>query len=229
MRFVYIDTKGKEVPIPTVDALALRIELGAITETTRLFDEAANRWAPAGEHEVFRSLVREQQERTGGFVAPPPPTAAVAAPPTPQVSTVPEPLEPEPAAPPVEPELPPLPRGPNPFDVLEGPTVAPEASPAPAAAKAPAATDPFGPLGFDLTLEPADPTPTLPDFDNMPGAPELMGDAPSPGTDARERQDPDTFDFGGIGGLLTEDEDDGDADSQEAAPPEPGLAIEDAL
>ena len=38
MRFVYIDSQGREVPIPTVEALALRIELGAITEATRFYD-----------------------------------------------------------------------------------------------------------------------------------------------------------------------------------------------
>lgn len=74
MRFIYIDSQGKEVSIPTVDALALRIELGAITESTRLFDEAADRWAPAGEHEIYRQLIRERENKSGGFVAPPPPT-----------------------------------------------------------------------------------------------------------------------------------------------------------
>lgn len=59
MRFLYIDSHGREVPIPTVEALALRIELGAITEATRFYDAAADRWAAAGEHEIFRSLARE--------------------------------------------------------------------------------------------------------------------------------------------------------------------------
>lgn len=80
MRFIYIDSQGKEVSIPTVDALALRIELGAITDGTRLFDVAAFRWAPAGEHEIYRALVREQEEKSGRFVAPPPPMVP---PPTP--------------------------------------------------------------------------------------------------------------------------------------------------
>ena len=42
MRFAYIDSNGNEVPIPSVDALALRIELGAITEETELYDAQAD-------------------------------------------------------------------------------------------------------------------------------------------------------------------------------------------
>lgn len=59
MRFVYIDSQGTEVGIPSVEALQLRIELGAITEETMFYDQSADRWAPAGEHEVFRSVSRE--------------------------------------------------------------------------------------------------------------------------------------------------------------------------
>ena len=127
-RFIYIDTKGKEVPIPTVDALALRIELGAIKEDTRLYDGAGDRWAPAGEHEVFRSIVREQQERTAGFVAPPPPAPAAGAPPGPPPATA--------------------GRAPNPFEALEGPAAAADPG-------WPAGTsDPLTGLSFDLTLAP---------------------------------------------------------------------------
>jgi len=75
MRFAYIDSQGKEVPIPSVEALQLRIELGAITEGTRFYDASMDRWAPAGEHEIFRTLSRDSGDRgEGGFVAPPPPT-----------------------------------------------------------------------------------------------------------------------------------------------------------
>ncbi len=84
MRFAYIDSQGKEVGIPSVEALALRIELGAITSSTELFDDAADRWAPAGEHEIFRTLSREIQEKGEGFVAPLPPSRAGAPPAPPQ-------------------------------------------------------------------------------------------------------------------------------------------------
>ena len=63
MRFAYIDSQGNEVVIPTEDALRLRIELGAIVETTSFFDGGADRWAPAGEHEVFHRLKRDLSDR----------------------------------------------------------------------------------------------------------------------------------------------------------------------
>ncbi|MEQ9398047.1 MAG: hypothetical protein RJQ04_02655 [Longimicrobiales bacterium] len=71
MRFAYIDSQGNEVPIPGVDALALRIELGAIREDTQLYDAAADRWGPAHTHEIFHTLSRAKDD--DAFVAPPPP------------------------------------------------------------------------------------------------------------------------------------------------------------
>ncbi len=70
MRFAYIDSQGNEVPIPGVDALALRIELGAIGPETELYDAAADRWGPAKTHDIFHTLSRQMEEK--GFVAPPP-------------------------------------------------------------------------------------------------------------------------------------------------------------
>jgi hypothetical protein len=78
MRFAYIDSHGNEVPIPSVDALALRIELGAIGPETQLFDAQADRWGPASSHEIFHTLARDSQAE--GFVAPPPPVAPPPAP-----------------------------------------------------------------------------------------------------------------------------------------------------
>lgn len=73
MSFAYIDSQGKEVPIPGPDALRLRIELGAITDTTQFYDDAADRWAPASEHEIFRQLKRQLEHGEADmFVAPPP-------------------------------------------------------------------------------------------------------------------------------------------------------------
>ena len=74
MRFAYIDSQGNEVPIPGVDALALRIELGAIGPETQLYDAQADRWGPATTHEIYHSLQRESGVEEG-FVAPPPPRA----------------------------------------------------------------------------------------------------------------------------------------------------------
>ena len=58
MRFAYIDSNGNEVPIPSVDALALRIELGAIKDDTELYDAHADQWGPAHPHEIFHTLSR---------------------------------------------------------------------------------------------------------------------------------------------------------------------------
>ncbi len=58
MRFAYIDSNGNEVPIPSVDALSLRIELGAISEDTELYDAQADLWGPAHTHEIFHTLSR---------------------------------------------------------------------------------------------------------------------------------------------------------------------------
>jgi len=71
MRFAYIDSNGNEVPIPSVDALALRIELGAITEETQLYDAQADQWGPAHTHEIYHSLARSSGTDEG-FIAPPP-------------------------------------------------------------------------------------------------------------------------------------------------------------
>lgn len=93
MRFAYIDSQGNEVDIPSVDALALRIELGVITENTDLYDGQADRWGPAHTHEIFHTLSRTAEEE--GFVAPPP---AVAPPPTPEAPAAEEPVPEEPQA-----------------------------------------------------------------------------------------------------------------------------------
>jgi hypothetical protein len=71
MRFAYIDSNGNEVPIPSVDALALRIELGAITDETQLYDAQADQWGPATSHEIYHTLVRDSGDEDG-FIAPPP-------------------------------------------------------------------------------------------------------------------------------------------------------------
>ena len=48
MSFAYIDSHGNEVAIPSVDALALRIELGAIKADTQLMIGDARKLADGG-------------------------------------------------------------------------------------------------------------------------------------------------------------------------------------
>ena len=191
MRFLYIDSSGKEAGIPSVDALALRIELGAITEATRFYDSAADRWAPAGEHEIFRSLQRELEEKSGGFVAPPPPAPVppppvqprgAAAPPAatdaePPAAQPPRPApEAEPSAPhPAPPAAPAQGRAPNPFEALEGPEEASDEEPAAStASESKDDHEVFGGLDFGLTLEP---TPSEPEAEDASAADGLEGDS----------------------------------------------------
>ncbi|MEJ2206026.1 MAG: hypothetical protein P8170_18170 [Gemmatimonadota bacterium] len=72
MRFAYIDPQGNEVNIPSVEALALRIELGAIGPETQLFDAHSDRWGPARTHEIYQALARSAGE-LADFVTPSPP------------------------------------------------------------------------------------------------------------------------------------------------------------
>ena len=62
MRFIYVDSRGNEVEVASVEALAARIQLGAIVAETRLYDEAADLWAPAEAHPVYRQILREGVE-----------------------------------------------------------------------------------------------------------------------------------------------------------------------
>ncbi|MEQ1855483.1 MAG: hypothetical protein ABL963_03380, partial [Longimicrobiales bacterium] len=94
MRFAYIDSHGNEVPIPSVDALALRIELGAIGPDTQLYDAQAAQWGPASSHEIFHSLARDS--KSDGFVAPPP--VAPPPPPPPPAPAAKAPAKPKPPA-----------------------------------------------------------------------------------------------------------------------------------
>jgi hypothetical protein len=85
MRFAYIDSHGNEVPIPSVDALALRIELGAVGPDTQLYDAQADHWAPAKTHEIFHTLSRDSgdEDFVPPPVAPPPPAPPQASAPPP--------------------------------------------------------------------------------------------------------------------------------------------------
>jgi len=189
MRFAYIDSHGNEVPIPSVDALALRIELGAIGPDTDLYDAQADHWAPASTHEIFHTLRRDVGEE--GFMAPPPPVTPAA--PSPPKG------EPEPRAAEVRKEAkkkskeakPPKPpkKSPEgePFDL--GLTLA-EPPPTPSEKKErPAASPNAEDLSLDLSPPLAEDIPT-----------ELVS------LESAEDDDEDAFDFGGLGsGLELED------------------------
>jgi hypothetical protein len=94
MRFAYIDSQGNEVSIPSVDALALRIELGAIGPGTDLYDAQSDRWGPAESHEIYHTLARDVGGEDFLVPSPPPPEPLDASspeddrdgPPTPDVS-----------------------------------------------------------------------------------------------------------------------------------------------
>ena len=210
MRFVYIDSHGREVPIPTVEALALRLELGAITEATRFYDAAADRWAPAGEHEIFRSLTRELEIKSEGFVAPPPGASLSPTSYAPEAPVA----EPQPAATEAEPEASPVPEAAD-----EPPVVS-------------VSDDVLGGLDFGLTIasEPTDhvldasPATQGSDSDSLglETSPDLSigQDEAPPASVVPESDLPGSVDFGGFGGLLIDD--DQEEEEAEDAPPAAG-------
>lgn len=60
MRFRYFDSEGTEIGVASVDALRFRIQKGAVTPETLLYDAAAGQWAPARQNALFRFLVEEE-------------------------------------------------------------------------------------------------------------------------------------------------------------------------
>jgi hypothetical protein len=144
MRFAYINSQGKEVAIPSVEALQLRIELGAITSATMFYDASADKWAPAEEHDIFRTLQKEVVEKQEGvYVAPPPPT-----------------FESAPARDPFG-EMPPPEDEPRAgrFELSDDEEEEPATPATQATQELPHPSDPFGGLGFDLTPLPKEEEP----------------------------------------------------------------------
>ncbi len=90
MRFRYIDEKGREVDLQTVEALAARIHLGAVHEDSPLYDAVADKWAPAGEHELFKQLKSEAEAKKAGGGKPSPLLGAVSHGPAELGKTLPE-------------------------------------------------------------------------------------------------------------------------------------------
>ncbi len=206
MRFAYIDSQGNEVTIPSVDALALRIELGAIGPDTELYDAQAERWGPAQSHEIFHTLSRQTGD--DGFVAPPPPA----------------PLSGADEAAGDEADAPAGPAGAEPAESGAG---------EPAEPQTPAGGG--DDLGFDLTLtdegaaEPVDPAPQAPDegpmefglvddaADEVPAF-DLADDGPATDEGGDEADDA-TFDFGGMDALELEATEEDDGAGEEAEDP----------
>jgi hypothetical protein len=89
MRFAYIDSQGNEVTIPSLDALALRIELGAIVPETELYDAQADRWGPAHSHEIYHTLARDVGGEDFLVPAAPAPESPAEAPPEPPAAAPP--------------------------------------------------------------------------------------------------------------------------------------------
>jgi len=182
MRFAYIDSHGNEVPIPSVDALALRIELGAVGPDTQLYDAQADHWGPARTHEIFHTLSREADGE--GFVAPPPPVA-----PPPQAPSRPAAAPGEKPAKPATAKKEPKKKkqGAPPADVDLGLTLA-APPPGPASQKKGGAD-----AGPDLSFDLVEPPPSKPAAPAKGGPPKDVGGR---------------FDFGDLGGGLELEEHD---------------------
>jgi hypothetical protein len=187
MRFAYIDSHGNEVPIPSVDALALRIELGAVGPETQLYDAQADHWGPANTHEIFHTLARDAQSDSG-FVAPPPPVA-------PPPRAAPRPAPPAAAPSKTKPASPPKPKPKQPEPATAADLGLTLAAPQPEPPEKTSALEPALP-SLDLSLDLAPP------MDIQP-----QGRTPDPGLAAGEGAGfGETFDYGDLGsGLQLED------------------------
>jgi len=157
MRFAYIDSQGSEITIPSVDALAVRIELGAIGPETALYDAQADRWGPAASHEIFNTLTRDVSGES--FLVPSPPEPD----PEPEADAAAGARSGQGADTP-RPSAPPRPAPPTVADL--GLTLAPLEPPAGGRVRPPPPEAPDGSgLPFDLTLpEPASPGDEPADF-----------------------------------------------------------------
>lgn len=176
MRFAYIDSGGNEVPIPSVDALALRIELGAVGPDTQLYDAQADHWGPAHTHEIFHTLSRETGQ--DGFVPPPSPVP-------PPASAASKPAASPPSAP--------------------APKAKPSAKAAPKQKPKPAEPAPSGAADLGLTLAdpPPEPPAVEPSDASSDLALDLSAPPPPAKKSAPPRDEaPGSFDFGDVGGGL---------------------------
>ncbi len=199
MRFAYIDSQGNEVSIPSVDALALRIELGAIGPDTQLYDAQSDRWGPAESHEIFHTL--ERDVGGGDFLVPTPPSEPEAAQPEAEAGSRPEdPLRetdpPEDATSEVVPATPPSEEPPPATAEDLGLTLAP-LDPAEDQDGGAAASDDLGPSWGDAPDDPGDP---LADADDLAAPSMEFGldpDEPVRGPDEEDLDLEPTMDFGG--------------------------------
>jgi len=65
VRFLYVDSDGREIQVPSMDAFSALVESGEIGEETLLFDALSKDWAPARVHQLFR-LAAEERQSDGG-------------------------------------------------------------------------------------------------------------------------------------------------------------------
>lgn len=233
MRFSYIDSKGKEIEVDSVESLALRIEVGAIQPETEMYDAVADRWAPAEEHPVYRSLARGEEvteedivpigadeEDTLTAAA----TAEAEAPPVPAAEPEAAP-EPEPEPPASEPESAPEPEVAEP---LADETASAEAAAAPEAPRGGSGDDPLG-LDFSVTqsesAESADDAVEIEDLAPPESEPEpavTSGPPPPPLPEEEPSPEPEAADDDELPYLEEEEEGEVTAEEEEAGAPAGG-------
>ncbi|MDX1568307.1 MAG: hypothetical protein R3223_10940, partial [Longimicrobiales bacterium] len=197
MRFSYIDSQGKEIEVDSVESLALRIELGAIKADTRMYDAVADRWAPAEEHPVFRSLSRGEEIEEDEIVAI---GQEEAAPAEPEEATEPAEEAAEAAEGPTEDEEAPLEEVAPPEEVASSTEEAEEAEEEKEAEEEPAAVGPSGedPLGLGFDVSVAE--------DEIEAAEEEGREAEGGEFPARDESAPEEPAFEGLGTLELEPE-----------------------
>ncbi len=208
MRFAYIDSQGKEVSIPSTDALRLRIELGAIVDSTMFFDASTDKWADASDHEIYRTLKREIDGDDGSaFIAPPPPTLGMAAPDQPSEEVVVDlsALEPDPPQAAAEAPVESSAEKPSDFsnfgDLTLDDGLGTAADEAATAAESMAPDEPADPMDFDLGGL------SVMDDDDDEDDDNVNGDVDDEDDEAEAAGEESGFDMGGFGDLLlAEDE-----------------------
>ncbi|HSM03539.1 MAG TPA: hypothetical protein VK858_02910 [Longimicrobiales bacterium] len=69
-RFLFVDDRGKEVYVPSLEALADHVRSGALREEALLYDALTREWAPARAHPAFRVPTEDTQGPSGSAASP---------------------------------------------------------------------------------------------------------------------------------------------------------------